>query len=96
MDKDWASPKYQGFWEFVRRGKEWAVQKVSEKVTNVVGTFLNKGSNRLLVPPTHTKPKKVTNMVGTFCQRTVMISRYQPLIRNQKSYQYGENLFARG
>jgi len=40
MDKDWASPKYPGLWEFVRRGKESGIQMESEKVASTVVTFL--------------------------------------------------------
>ncbi len=41
-----------------------ATQANPKKVTNMVGTFLNRESVK--VPSTKMEPKKVTNMVGTF------------------------------
>ncbi|RFS18050.1 hypothetical protein [Emticicia sp. C21] len=41
-------------------------QLESEKVTNMVGTFLSEGSNGFRIPTTKMSSKKVTNMEGTF------------------------------
>jgi hypothetical protein len=84
MDKDWASPKYSGFREFVRRGKEPGTQTASEKVASTVATFLPKDGDGFQVPGTQMASEKVASTVATFLQRMAMASKYQALKWHQK------------